>query len=84
VGVGPQSRRLGLGRTLYLDFFELARGQGRSTVRCITSPVNRDSIAFHTRMGFRMEPGDRTDGEVPTHTDYDGAGLDRVCFVHNL
>lgn len=96
VGVCPQRRRTGLGSRLYRDFFELARGHGRSRVRCITSPVNLDSVAYHTRMGFSMEPGDRTGGgsggevdgdgdwRVPSKADYDGPGLDRVCFVREL
>ncbi|MEU5235645.1 hypothetical protein ACH4UR_02190 [Streptomyces lydicus] len=43
------------------------------------------SIAYHTRMGFRLEPGDRTDEHgVPVHRDYDGPGLDRVSFVRDL
>ncbi|HWM37724.1 MAG TPA: GNAT family N-acetyltransferase [Streptomyces sp.] len=37
VGVCPQRRRTGLGSRLYRDFFELARGRGRSRVRC--SPI---------------------------------------------
>ncbi|MFJ9854593.1 GNAT family N-acetyltransferase [Streptomyces sp. NPDC101150] len=85
VGVHPEGRRSGLGGALYRRFFGLARDRGRSQVRCITSPGNRDSIAYHTRMGFRTEPGDRTDGEgVPVHGDYDGPGLDRVSFVREL
>ncbi|MFD8327740.1 hypothetical protein [Streptomyces lydicus] len=58
---------------------------GRTRIRCITSPDNRASLAWHTRMGFRPEPGDRTDEHgVPVHRDYDGPGLDRVSFVRDL
>jgi len=88
VGVCPDSRRSGLGSTLYRDFFDLVRGHGRSRVRCITSPSNHDSLAYHARMGFRTELGDSTDDgsgqDVPTHTDYDGPGLDRVSFVRRI
>lgn len=36
-------------------------------------------------MGFQLEPGDRIDDDgVPVHGDYDGPGLDRVCFVREL
>ncbi|WP_328384996.1 GNAT family N-acetyltransferase [Streptomyces sp. NBC_00400] len=85
VGVCPQGRREGIGSALYNRFFTTARTAGRSQVRCITSPDNRDSIAYHTRMGFRLEPGDRFDDHgVPVHEDYDGPGLDRVSFVREL
>lgn len=84
-GVCPQGRRDGIGSTLYDRFFATARAADRSQVRCITSPNNRDSIAYHTRMGFRLEPGDRCDEHgVPVHEDYDGPGLDRVSFVREL
>ncbi|GGU82936.1 hypothetical protein GCM10010211_56110 [Streptomyces albospinus] len=84
-GVCPDGKRGGVGSALYRRFFALAREAGRTRVRCITSPDNRDSIAYHTRMGFRLEPGDRTgDDGVPVHADYDGPGLDRVSFVREL
>ncbi|MER6308196.1 GNAT family N-acetyltransferase [Streptomyces sp. NPDC001657] len=85
VGICPDGRRDGLGRALYERFFALAREAGRSQVRCITSPDNRNSVAYHTRMGFRLEPGDHLDEHgTPVHTDYDGPGLDRVSFVREL
>ncbi|MEV0598975.1 GNAT family N-acetyltransferase [Streptomyces sp. NPDC050315] len=84
VAVHPEEQRSGLGRALYQRFFDVARGHGRSRVRAITSPENRNSIAYHTHMGFRIEPGDRTEDGVGVWTDYDGPGLDRVSFVREL
>ncbi|UKY52282.1 GNAT family N-acetyltransferase [Streptomyces inhibens] len=85
VGVCPDGKRGGVGSALYHRFFATARAAGRTGIRCITSPNNRDSIAYHARMGFRLEPGDRTDEHgVPVHRDYDGPGLDRVSFVRDL
>ncbi|MEW1751020.1 GNAT family N-acetyltransferase [Streptomyces angustmyceticus] len=85
VGVCPEGRGDGVGSALYDRFFAAARAAGRSQVRCITSPNNRNSLAYHRRMGFRLEPGDHTDDEgVPVHEDYDGPGLDRVSFVREL
>lgn len=83
-GVHPDTRRSGLGSILYHRFFDLAHHHGRTQVRCITSPTNRNSIAYHTRMGFRLEPGDHSENGVPVHRDYDGAGLDRVSFVREV
>ena len=58
VGVDPAWRRVGLARDLYGRFYETARVAGRSRVRAVTSVVNRDSIAFHQRLGFVLLPGE--------------------------
>ena len=84
VGVDPAARGSGLGRRLYEAFFALAAARGAREVRCITGPANTGSVAFHTRMGFALEPGDREVDGVPVHSDYDGPGLDRVSFVRPL
>ncbi|GIU95542.1 MAG: hypothetical protein KatS3mg012_1999 [Gaiellaceae bacterium] len=75
VGVSPERRGQGIGSALYERFFEEVRSQGRSVVRCVTSPTNEDSLAFHEALGFEVE---RT---VP---DYDGPGEDRVLLVKRL
>ena len=80
VGVHPGHRNRGIGRRLYAAFFEEARLRGCRRVRCITSPVNEDSIGFHERLGFRIVEGDREVGGVSIHTDYDGDGKDKVVF----
>jgi ribosomal protein S18 acetylase RimI-like enzyme len=74
VGVRPGCRRSGLARALYERFFELARARGRTLVRCVTSPVNEGSIAFHRKLGF----------EDVLVADYDGPGADRVAFARRL
>jgi ribosomal protein S18 acetylase RimI-like enzyme len=80
VGTDPGQRKQGLARRLYTNFFEHAAAAGRTEVRCITSPQNTGSIAFHRAMGFSLEPGDREVDGIPVHTDYDGPGQDRVLF----
>ena len=75
VGVRPDRRGDGVGRDLYERFFAVAREAGRSFVRCVTSPVNEGSVAFHRRLGFEVE------AEVP---DYDGAGEPRVLLRKRL
>ena len=47
VGVAPEQRGEGLGRRLYERFFEDALADGRTVVRCVTSPANQGSVAFH-------------------------------------
>jgi ribosomal protein S18 acetylase RimI-like enzyme len=75
VGVAPERRGAGLGRRLYERFFADARAHGRTRVRCVTSPVNTPSVAFHEALGFDVEKVAR---------DYDGPGEDRVLFVKRL
>ncbi|ONH59258.1 GNAT family N-acetyltransferase [Frankia sp. CcI49] len=60
VGVDPALRRHGVAAALYRQFFADAARYGRRQVRCITSPGNTTSLAFHTALGFRVEPGDIT------------------------
>jgi len=75
VGVAPERREAGIGGALYERFFEEVRAQGRTVVRCVTSPVNEESVAFHEALGFVV------DRVVP---DYDGPGEDRVLLLKRL
>ncbi|WP_327658276.1 GNAT family N-acetyltransferase [Streptomyces sp. NBC_00483] len=84
VGVDPALRGSGVGRGLYEEFFRRAERAGRKDVRAITSPGNTGSIAFHRKLGFVVEPGDREVGGVAVREDYDGPGQHRVCFRRPL
>jgi ribosomal protein S18 acetylase RimI-like enzyme len=75
VGVSPEHRGEGIGRTLYERFFDEVRAQGRSVVRCVTSPANEESAAFHEALGFAVDR---------VAKDYDGPGEDRVLLVKQL
>jgi ribosomal protein S18 acetylase RimI-like enzyme len=75
VGVAPEQRGKGLGRRLYERFFDDALAVGRTIVRCVTSPVNGGSVAFHKALGFEVEK---------LAEDYDGPGEDRVLLVKRL
>ena len=75
VGVAPEQRGSGIGRELYERFFATVGEHGCTLVRCVTSPVNEGSIAFHESLGFVAES---------TVADYDGPGEDRVLFVKQL
>ena len=75
VGVSPEHRGGGLGRQLSERFFDDARAAGRTRVRCVTSPANEGSVAFHEALGFTSER---------VAHDYDGPGEDRVLFVKTL
>ncbi|MBG9812322.1 hypothetical protein ABD68_12170 [Bacillus endophyticus] len=84
VGVHPEYRGKGVGRRLYNHFFDVVRQNGRDTIRCITSPINKGSIAYHTKMGFEIEQGDKEFNNVSIHTNYDGVNQNRVLFVKNM
>jgi len=84
VGVAPALRRSGAATALYQWFFDQARSRGAIEVRCITSPGNSESIAFHIGIGFAIISGRGLDDGVSVHRDYDGPGLDRVVFTRSL
>ena len=75
MGVSPERRGEGIGRMLYEHFFQEVGNHGRTTVHCVTSPTNEDSVSFHEALGFEV------DRVVP---DYDGPGEDRVLLVRRL
>jgi ribosomal protein S18 acetylase RimI-like enzyme len=84
VGVAPDVRGVGIGRSLYERFFDVCRQAGRKHVRCVTSPRNLSSIAFHATMGFDAEQGTEGTGTVLAKIDYDGPGVHRVAFVRRI
>ncbi|CAM3985952.1 GNAT family N-acetyltransferase [Mesobacillus zeae] len=84
VGVHPEYRKHNIGKKLYNEFFNEVKQNGRKIVRCVTSPVNKVSIAYHTKMGFEIVKGDKTIDGVSVNTDYDGPNQDRVLFVKEL
>ena len=69
VGVHPDWRRSRLASDLYGRFCGVAQRQGRTVVRAVTSHVNKDSVAFHTRLGFRLLPGDAEMDGLPVHLE---------------
>jgi GNAT superfamily N-acetyltransferase len=84
VGVSPALRRTGVGGTLYRRFFADVADRGVSKVHSITGVGNRQSLAFHTRLGFILEPGDAQVDGLPVHLNYDGPGHDALKFVKHL
>lgn len=84
VGVDPELHGQRIGRCLYEQFFATAASRGATEVHCITSPGNNASLAFHTRMGFEVEPSSTHLDGVAAQLDYDGPGLHRVSFARRL
>jgi GNAT superfamily N-acetyltransferase len=84
VGVHPDHRRCGVARRLYSTFCDAVRQRGCRTVCCVTSPINKTSIAFHTNLGFEI---DHVTGEydgVPCTLRYELDGEARVLFVKRM
>lgn len=80
VGVHPDLRGRGVGRFLYERFFDSVRSLGCTRVECITSPTNRNSVAFHRRMGFELLQGDGEVDGLPVALNHSGDGQHRVLF----
>ncbi len=81
MGIHPDFRNKGLGKTVYEHFFEICREQNRTVIRACTSPVNRGSVAFHKKIGFRVEPGDDIIDGIPVTRDVNRPGDHKVMFT---
>ena len=84
VGVDPTHRGQGLGRSLYLHFFAVLKSLGCTEVQCITSPVNKASLAFHSALEFEIVPGNLVIDGIAVHRDHAGSGQHRVVFRKSL
>ncbi|ELS58265.1 GNAT family N-acetyltransferase [Streptomyces viridochromogenes] len=74
IATRDDTRGTGLGRRLYGEFTEAARGQGAVRLKAITSLGNKGSIAFHRGLGF----------DARVAEDYDGPGRPMVVFTRDL
>jgi len=84
IGVDPESRKEGLGRSLYETFTAKALSLGANRIEAVTSPANTTSLRFHESLGFMAK---EVGGEIvsPTqamgHKDFDGVGEDRILLM---
>lgn len=87
IGVDPDYRAKGIGRSLYQAFETRALELGAKRIEAVTSPLNTNSLKFHETLGFMAK---EMDGALvlPTkssgHQDFDGIGEDRVLLVKLL
>ncbi|RZT15500.1 GNAT family N-acetyltransferase [Fictibacillus sp. BK138] len=84
VGVHPKFRKHNIGRKLYNKFFNVVEESGRTIIRCVTSPVNKVSVEYHTKMGFEIQGGGKKMQGVSVMENYDGPGEDRILFIKHL
>ncbi|WP_461614799.1 GNAT family N-acetyltransferase [Clostridium sp. Marseille-QA1073] len=84
IGIHPDYRKSGIAKELYELFFNVVKKSGCTTVHSVTSPINKGSIAFHRKMGFEIENGNKKVDGISVITNYDGNGEDRVLFIKKL
>lgn len=86
IAADPNRRRAGIGRVLYETVFGDLASRGVRRVKAVTWPGNRQSVAFHRSIGFRIDDGPGTQNlyGTPAYPDYDGDGDDRVVFTRDL
>ena len=74
VGVNANYRKQGHANHLYNIFINTVKERGCNEVHCITTPINKGSIAFHEALEF----------EVQLSKDYAGEGQDRIVFSKSI
>jgi L-amino acid N-acyltransferase YncA len=83
VGVRSAYRRRGLARCLYDHFVVFAQTQGCTELKAITTPGNKESLAFHRAWGMELTGKPNREG-IPVIEDYAGPGQDRVVLRRKL
>ena len=84
IGVREKYQKQGLGKRLYDNFIELAKGKGIHGIKAITKPINSKSINFHTKkIGMRMI-GDPNENGINVIKNYSGPDNDRVVFMKEI
>ncbi|BAQ61435.1 acetyltransferase [Geminocystis sp. NIES-3708] len=81
IGIDPSFRGQGLGNLLYQNFFQIVKKFHCKQVKCVTSPVNYNSIAFHLHLGFQIETGNAIKDDISYFLNYDGHEEHRVLFI---
>jgi L-amino acid N-acyltransferase YncA len=80
IGVRQSHQKKGVGRRLYEHFSIVARKNGYKELKAVTSPTNKDSIAFHRSIGMELCEGEPDENGIPVIRDYGGPGIHRVLF----
>jgi predicted GNAT superfamily acetyltransferase len=83
IGVRPSHRRRGFAKALYAEFENFAKSRGCAKLKAITTPTNKDSLAFHKSIGMLPVGAELADG-VPVVRNYSGPGLDRVVMEKRI
>lgn len=86
VGVDPNRRRRGIGRTLVEAFLADARAAGIQAVETLVWPGNRRALPFLEALGFEPDPDGRPRPihGIPAIANYDFGTEDRARFRRSL
>ncbi len=83
-GVNPEYRGIGVGEFLYSRFTQICVENHRTIIRSCTSPVNKGSIVFHTKMGFEIENGNSVVDGIQVTLDYNESSSPKVLFKKTI
>lgn len=83
VGVRKNFQNKGLGKCLYNHFITLLKSKNIRELKAITTPTNKVSILFHTRIGMTAT-GTKNETGIPIVKNYSGSGQDRIVFRMKL
>ncbi len=80
--VDPNLRRRGVGRGLYARLVDDMQGRGVRCVRATAWPGDRQALAFHRAIGFRVWDGPGTSPAygTPAIMDYDADGSETTVL----
>jgi len=77
IGVRISHQKRGIGRYLYNHFIGYAKQKGCKKIRALTIPENKESIAFHRKIGMKFL-GIPNDEGIPIIKNHHNSGQDRV------
>ena len=83
-GIHPEYGSKGIGAYLYNCFSQICLENKRNIIRACTSPVNKGSIVFHTKIGFEIEKGNAVIDGVQVTLDYNKSNDPKVLFKKAL
>lgn len=79
VGVDPVYRKNKVATRLYLEFIAHCKSQKITVIKCVTSPRNKKSVAFHHELGFKASEYNEK-GLPVAIPNYDGSYEHRVVL----
>ena len=77
IGVRISHQKKGIGRSLYSHFIKYAKEKGCNKVKALTIPENKESIAFHKKIGMTLLGIPNEEG-TPIIKNHHNSGQDRV------
>lgn len=82
IGVDPAFRKQQIATRLYQKFIAYCKEKNILCIKCVTSPRNKKSIAFHHKLGFKAEYNEK--GLPVAIPNYDGPNEHRVLLTLDI